>query len=84
MAASERVVVLDNGGATLKVGFAGEENPRKEMPNCIVRGKGAKKQYIADQVNACDDIQSLTFRRPFDRVSLRLYRMGALHPLHSL
>lgn len=72
MAAAERVVVMDNGAATLKIGFAGEAGPRKEMPNCVVRGKGAKRQFIADQVDSCEDIQSLTFRRPFDRVGVQI------------
>lgn len=31
------VLVLDNGGDVLRIGFAGEPKPRMIVPNCIVR-----------------------------------------------
>ncbi|GBG92461.1 hypothetical protein CBR_g55542 [Chara braunii] len=64
-----RVVVLDNGGGSCKVGFAGERNPVKVIPNFVSRAKNAagRKLFIADQVEGCDEVQGLAIRRPFDR-----------------
>ena len=39
----EQVIVIDNGGGTCKVGFAGEAAPRKVFPNCSAKPKGQRQ-----------------------------------------
>ena len=62
------VVVLDNGGSTIKVGFAGKSKPVAVVPNCTAKCKGEKRLYVADEVLTMRDISSLSVRRPVDRV----------------
>ena len=50
-------MVIDNGAATCKAGFAGERDPVKVLPNYTSRAKGIKRQFVADEVDECDDIQ---------------------------
>eukprot|EP00271_Cylindrocystis_brebissonii_P004517 TRINITY_DN16211_c0_g1_i1.p1 TRINITY_DN16211_c0_g1~~TRINITY_DN16211_c0_g1_i1.p1 ORF type:complete len:478 (-),score=75.71 TRINITY_DN16211_c0_g1_i1:438-1871(-) len=64
---NQKVIVLDNGGATCKVGIGGTRDPVKVMPNYVARAKGVKKPFVSDQVDACDDIQGINLRRPLDR-----------------
>ena len=46
-------VVIDNGGHTCKVGFAGQAEPVKSMPNGIAKSKTEHKVFVADQLDAC-------------------------------
>ncbi|CAI5528908.1 unnamed protein product, partial [Closterium sp. Naga37s-1] len=62
-----RVVVLDNGGATCKIGFGGEAEPVKVIPNFVAKAKGLKRPFVADLVDTCPDIKGLGVLRPVDR-----------------
>lgn len=65
---SERqILVIDNGAADLKVGFAGEASPRVISPNLSFKAKGDSRYTTGDALLTRDDILSLTFRRPFDK-----------------
>ncbi|KAG0623550.1 hypothetical protein M758_3G182100 [Ceratodon purpureus] len=61
------VVVLDNGAGYCKAGMAGQAQPTAVVPNCLARPRSAKKWLVADQVQECDDIQSIAIKRPIDR-----------------
>jgi actin-related protein 6 len=66
------VLILDNGAHTIKAGIAGDPlyvEPRL-FPNSIVRSKGDKKTYVADEIERCRDYGGLQYRRPFERVSV--------------
>lgn len=63
----EEVVVIDNGGDSCKVGFAGQSKPKKLISNCGVRPKGEKKLFVADQIDEIYDFSSLHYRRPIER-----------------
>ncbi|CAI5497631.1 unnamed protein product [Closterium sp. Naga37s-1] len=43
-----RVVVLDNGGATCKIGFGGKAEPVKVIPNFVAKAKSLKRPFVAD------------------------------------
>ncbi|CAI5990219.1 unnamed protein product [Closterium sp. NIES-64] len=62
-----RVVVLDNGGATCKIGFGGEAEPVKVIPNFVAKAKSLKRPFVADLVDTCPDIKGLGVLRPVDR-----------------
>lgn len=62
-----KVVVIDNGGGTCKVGFGGEDEPRKVFPNCTAKPKGDRQTLVGDQLLEARDISCLNIRRPFDR-----------------
>ena len=61
------VVVLDNGAGFCKAGMAGQVEPTAIVPNCLARPRTAKKWMVADQLQECDDIQSIAIKRPMDR-----------------
>lgn len=61
------VVVLDNGAGFCKAGMAGQVEPTAIVPNCLARPRAAKKWLVADQLQECDDIQSIAIKRPMDR-----------------
>ena len=80
--------MIDNGAATCKAGFAGERDPVKVLPNYTSRAKGIKRQFVADEVDECDDIQvglricgetwwknSYILYGAFHKILLRLYRI---------
>lgn len=64
---SDRVVVLDNGGDTVKIGFAGDASPARVFPNCTARAKGERHTHVGDAILDLKDILGLTLRRPLDR-----------------
>jgi len=64
---SRKVVVIDNGAGSAKVGIGGQAEPIKVMPNCITRAKNERKNFIGDQISECTDTSSLFFRRPFEK-----------------
>ena len=45
-----KTIVVDNGGSTIKAGYAGQPNPRKCCPNALARGKRDKKLYAGDKI----------------------------------
>ncbi|RZC54148.1 hypothetical protein C5167_013013 [Papaver somniferum] len=61
------IVVLDNGAGLCKAGIAGERDPSVIVPNCLGRPIASKKWLIADQLHTCEDLTSVSIRRPFDR-----------------
>ncbi|CAK0737465.1 hypothetical protein CVIRNUC_000917 [Coccomyxa viridis] len=63
----ERVVVLDNGGSSCKVGMAGMAEPHKLFPNAVGRSKGERQSFVGEQITSYPDASSLSLKRPFDR-----------------
>jgi actin-related protein 6 len=67
-----RIVVIDNGGGSCKVGFAGELTPRI-VPNVIAKTKGTSvnpkgQVYVGDQIDTeCDNYSSLIYKRPMEK-----------------
>eukprot|EP01052_Picozoa_sp_SAG31_P002305 SAG31_NODE_81_length_27131_cov_4.775283_10_plen_206_part_00 len=59
-------IVIDNGSYSMKVGMAGEEKPRRVMPNCIARS-AANRKYVGDAIEKCEDPSTLQFKRAFDK-----------------
>ncbi|CDH52255.1 arp6 actin-related protein 6 homolog [Lichtheimia corymbifera JMRC:FSU:9682] len=60
------VVVLDNGGSTIKINTAHDTEPRL-VPNAIIRGRSDRRNFIGDQIEQCTDFSSLYYRLPFER-----------------
>ena len=60
-------VVIDNGGHTCKVGFAGQAEPVKSIPNFIAKSKTEHKIFVADQVDSCKDFSALQYRNSLER-----------------
>ncbi|KAG9293851.1 hypothetical protein G9A89_019189 [Geosiphon pyriformis] len=65
---ADKVLVLDNGASTIKVGYAGFPDSLKLFPNCkVTRGKGDKRSFVADLVDTCADYSGLQYRLPFEK-----------------
>eukprot|EP00775_Hariotina_reticulata_P008319 gene8319-8504_t len=62
-----RVVVLDNGAGSIKLGFEGEQNPRLVFPNCTAKAKGERQLYVGDGLLEVRELGGLVVRRPHDR-----------------
>jgi len=60
-------IVIDNGGHTCKVGFAGQREPVKCMLNGLVKTKGTNRVYVADQVEKCNESSGLQYRLSLER-----------------
>ena len=60
-------IVIDNGGHTCKVGFAGQAEPVRSMPNGIAKSKTEHKVFVADQLDACKDFSALQYRLSLER-----------------
>ncbi|KAJ6614988.1 actin-like protein ARP6 [Mycena sp. CBHHK59/15] len=63
------VLVLDNGGATVKAGIIDEklaDDPRI-IVNAVVRSKGDKATYIGHELDKCKDHSSLNYRLPLEK-----------------
>ncbi|KTW27054.1 hypothetical protein T552_02546 [Pneumocystis carinii B80] len=60
------ILVVDNGGYSIKYGFSSDDLPRIS-PNCIAKSVFERKTYIGSQISGCKDFSSLRFRRPIDR-----------------
>ena len=60
-------VVVDNGGDTCKLGFAGQEQPLRSVINAMARSKGHNKTFVADTIDACTDFSALQYRRSLER-----------------
>ena len=61
-------VCIDNGGFTLRVGWAGEGAPRIDMPNCTARLRRQLRVLVGDETErAVKDASQLQYIRPVDR-----------------
>ena len=60
-------LVIDNGGHTCKVGFAGEDKPTKCMFNGLVKSKSEHKVFVGDQLDNAQDLSSLQYRLSLER-----------------
>ncbi len=60
------MLIVDNGGETLKAGWATSTKP-KIIPNYAVKPKREKKLYVADQLESVNDYSGLFYRRPMDK-----------------
>lgn len=61
------VVVLDNGGYTIKAGSSQSRKP-KLVPNCIVKAKNERKRiFIGSQLDECKDLSGLYYQLPFQK-----------------
>ena len=63
----EPIVVLDNGGDCIKIGFAGEPSPRHLVPNCSCKPKGEKRAYVGLETVNIADINGMSVRRPIEK-----------------
>jgi actin-related protein 6 len=65
----DKTLVIDNGGYTIKAGFA-SANPNVSechvIPNCIVRDSD-RRVWIGSQLEQCKDFRELVYRRPVDK-----------------
>ena len=52
-------VVIDNGGGTCKVGFAGQAAPVKLMPNGLAKSRTEHKVFVGDMLDKCQDFSAL-------------------------
>lgn len=64
---NKNVVVMDTGGSTIKIGFAGDENPRKVFPNCKAKYKNDTQALFGDMLCERSDVFSLRLSRPFEK-----------------
>lgn len=71
-ASQNKTFVLDNGGYTIKAGFASLDtetgNDCRIIPNCIARTRKGKI-FVADQLDGVgpEDTAEIIFRRPVDK-----------------
>ena len=65
-----KVVVLDNGSFTVKVGVAGEKSPRYVGPNCTARLDRQLRVLVADDISSIRNQSLLKYTRPFERGQL--------------
>jgi actin-related protein 6 len=63
---SGKPIVIDNGGCTIKAGYAGQPNPRKCIPNALARGKKDKKLYVGDKIIS-SNLAEFILTRPSQR-----------------
>ena len=65
----DQTLVVDNGGYTIKAGFA-KDSPSVEdcriVPNCIARDRG-KRIWVGAQLEKCNDFGEIAFRRPVEK-----------------
>ena len=62
------IIVLDNGGATVKCGIIGSNDPCRIIPNAVVRSKGDKMTYFGHEIERCKDYSALHYRLPIEKV----------------
>ena len=60
-------IVIDNGGHTCKVGFAGQTAPVKQMMNGLAKSKTEHKVFVGDQFESCNDFSALQYRLSLER-----------------
>ena len=67
-----RTLVVDNGGYTIKAGFATGSPNLDEcyvIPNCIARDR-AKRVWVGSQLEKCSDFGEIALRRPVEKGNL--------------
>ena len=67
---NHQIVVLDNGAYTIKAGFAGHDDPKSIIPNCIAKSKRSASTFVGEQTETFSmtgDMSQLNFQRPFER-----------------
>ncbi|KAK3847701.1 MAG: actin family [Linnemannia gamsii] len=62
-----RTLVVDNGAATIKFGYADENTPYRTFSNNITRSKTERKTFVGDQLENCKDFSGLYYRLPFEK-----------------
>ncbi|KAF7791485.1 hypothetical protein EIP86_002501 [Pleurotus ostreatoroseus] len=68
MARTKPVVVVDNGGSTIKLGILGKsEANARVIQNAIIRSKGDKTTYFGQDFADCKDFSSLNYRLPIEK-----------------
>ena len=67
MRAGTTCVVVDNGGDTCKLGFAGQSEPVRCVMNGMAKSKGHNRTFVADTLDACSDFSGLQYRRSLER-----------------
>ena len=61
---AEHTIILDNGGSSLKFGFASDQDP-KLIPNCVTKVKSERlRPFIGDQLEDCKDYSGLFYLLP--------------------
>ena len=66
---ADQTLVVDNGGYTIKAGFAGDSaatHSCKTIPNCIAKDRG-KRIWVGSQLENCTDFGEIAFRRPIEK-----------------
>ena len=59
------VLVIDNGGDTIKCGFAEENDPSFVMQNCTARIRKSMHELIGDEIQTkITDTSQLLYKRP--------------------
>ena len=51
-----KTIVIDNGGSSIKAGYAGQPEPRRCIPNALARGKRDKKLYVGEKITLAEYI----------------------------
>ena len=57
------IIVMDNGGDTIKIGFAGQISPTALVPNCACKPHGVKAIIVGLDTLNIPDINGLVIRR---------------------
>jgi len=66
--ATKNVFVLDNGGCTIKAGFASSSVEPRIMPNAVMKAKSERRRpFIGDQLEECRDISGLYYILPVQK-----------------
>ena len=74
------VLVVDNGGSTLKAGFSSTGDCRL-IPNCITKAKSEKRRaFVGDQIDDCRDLSSLYYMLRY-HVHFLIAKLPHLHSL---
>jgi len=61
---TDPTIILDNGGASIKFGFASDNEP-KLIPNCVTKVKSERRRpFIGDQLDDCKDYSGLFYLLP--------------------
>lgn len=65
----EQTLIIDNGGFTIKAGYA-TPNPEfqncQTIPNCLARDR-ERRIWIGSQLDNCRDFGEIVFRRPIEK-----------------
>lgn len=60
-------LIMDNGGGTIKVGWAHESEPRHVVPNATAKVKKSMEYLVGKKIDDYLNGSQLIFSRPFDR-----------------